>query len=395
VTHVERQRLDLVLGSLFLLLLRWPVIALGKLLRLDHTPAVRGDLLIVKMQGGGSLVLAYTMLLGLRKRYPDRRLLLLSTPSVAPFAETLGVFDEILLIRDDGGLLRLLATTLRAWWRCFRVDTIIDLEVYSRLTTALSALAAARNRIGFYLESTFWRRGLHTHLIFFNRFSPVHIFYEQLARLVDAQVAPIDECASRLRAGLPALGGPGGDRRITIGHACSELGRERMLTPEQWLRVLRSRKVDTAELVFLGSDADRDSATAIIDVLRPHFPRAGFVNRCGELSLAESVASIDAADEFWGVDSGLLHYAWLLRTPTVSFWGPTDPRTRLRVDDTLDGEVYYNKVSCSPCIHVAENPPCGGDNVCIQSLFAGAPRCSLVAIRGAIADDAAPGHGNP
>jgi hypothetical protein len=44
---------------------------------------------------------------------------------------------------------------------------------------------------------------------------------------------------------------------------------------------------------------------------------------------------------------------------------------------------------------VAENPPCGGDNVCIQSLFAGEPRCSLVAIRDAIADDAAPGEGSP
>jgi ADP-heptose:LPS heptosyltransferase len=108
------------------------------------------------------------------------------------------------------------------------------------------------------------------------------------------------------------------------------------------------------------------------------------VNDCGERSLAESVAEIAASDEFWGVDSGLLHYAWLLDTKSVSFWGPTDPRTRLRSTDRSQHEIYYRKVICSPCIHVAETPPCGGNNICIQGLFGGEGDPGGLVVRSAI-----------
>lgn len=380
MTDADKQRLDRTLGSLLLLLLRAPVIALGKVLGRDHAPEVRGDLLVLKMQGGGSLVLAYTLLLGLRERYPDRRLLLLTTPAVAPFAETLRVFDEILVV-DDAGLPQLLASAVRAWRRCWRVDTVIDLEVYSQLTTAFSVLTAARNRVGFYLESTFWRRGLHTDLVFFNRFSPAHVFYEQLAGKVGAAAASLEACAARLREGLPPAEARPAGRRIAIGHACSGLGRERMLTPSQWLEVFRRRGVAAGEFVLLGSRADRVDAEAILAALGPCFPEARFIDRCGEIDLAESVAQIAASDEFWGIDSSLLHYARLLGVRTVSFWGPTDPRTRLRATDAGEHEVYYHKVHCSPCIHVAETPPCGGRNVCIESLFADAAPGGLVRIR--------------
>ena len=36
-----------------------------------------------------------------------------------------------------------------------KIDTILDYEVYSRLTIVLSTISCARNRIGFYLANTF------------------------------------------------------------------------------------------------------------------------------------------------------------------------------------------------------------------------------------------------
>jgi hypothetical protein len=61
----------------------------------------------------------------------------------------------------------------------------------------------------------------------------------------------------------------------------------------------------------------------------------------------------------------------LLVLACMSFWGPTAPATRLRPIASLRETVRYGKVPCSPCIHVAEEPPCQGNNVCIQSLFYG------------------------
>jgi len=363
----RKQTVDLVLGTLLLVVLRLPVIILGKLLSRDHSPLPKGDILVIKMQGGGSLVLAFPALLGIRNRYRDCRFILLTTPSVLPFAESLNLFDRIICVKDRG-LSSILFSGIKAWWNLLRVDTILDLEVYSRLTTVFSVLTMARNRIGFYLESTFWRRGLHTHLIFFNRYSGVYHFYNEMARKLSAPVETRSTAAEQLLKSLPQY-----DRstrtRISIGHACSDFGAERMLSPDQWLEVFRMKKVGSEEIVFLGAPSDYQAAEEIINTARPRFPSAEFVNKCGGLSLKESVACIWSSDEFWGIDSGLLHYARLLGKKSVSFWGPTDPVTRLQEFAGVLTEAYYCKVPCSPCLHVAETPPCEGENICIREIF--------------------------
>jgi ADP-heptose:LPS heptosyltransferase len=73
--------------------------------------------------------------------------------------------------------------------------------------------------------------------------------------------------------------------------------------------------------------------------------------------------------EFWGIDSSLLHQARVTGLRCLSFWGPTDPATRLRTTWDVDEKVVYRKIACSPCVHTSEEPPCRGDNRCIKGLF--------------------------
>ncbi len=365
----KKQRLDHWLGAAMLVILRLPVIILGNFLERDHNPSARGAILVIKMLGGGSLVIAYPALLGIRRRYPDRLLVLLTTPNLKQFGESLNIFDEIICVRD-AGMFSLVSSAAAAWLRCFRrFDTVIDFEVYSKLTTVFSVLTAARNRIGFYLENTYWRKRIHSHLLFFNRFSGSYYFYDAIGRLLDAQIPARTECEERFREGMVTATKAKGKRRISVGHACSDFGTERMLTPGQWAQVIARQNAREEELTFLGGKADRDAAEKIIVFLRKRFPGISFANLSGSLSLKESVSYIDSSDEFWGIDSALLHYARLLGKKTVSFWGPTDPQTRLRNEPGLFSNVHYKKVPCSPCIHVAEMPPCRGRNMCIESLF--------------------------
>jgi ADP-heptose:LPS heptosyltransferase len=369
-----KQRIDWVAGGVLIALLRPAVLLLGRILRRDHALRVGPRVSVFKLVGGGSLVIAYPALLGLRQRYPSVELSLLCTPAVAPFAETLRVFDRLVVI-DDSGPLRVLATAFTAWLRLLGTDTVIDLEVHSRLSTVYSLLTCARNRIGFYLESSFWRRGLHTHLIFFNRFSGSYLFYEKLVELLGAEPATPDACREHLVAGLPASGPASTLPTICIGHACSDLSRERMLAPAHWAKVLLDNEGDgrTRRFVLLGGRSDREDAERIVAALRAVRPLHTYENRCGELALSQSVAMIAAADEFWGIDSGLLHYARLLGRRSLSFWGPTHPETLLRPIPGLAEHVFYRRVPCSPCVHIAEAPPCRGNNVCIRNLFEARP----------------------
>jgi ADP-heptose:LPS heptosyltransferase len=295
-----------------------------------------------------------------------------TTPAVAPFAEALGLFDRVLVI-DDRSWPRLLASSLKAWAGCLGSDTVVDLEVYSMLTTVFSLFTLARNRIGFYLHTVFWRLPISTHLVFFNRFSGGYHFYDQIAGLLGAEPATPEECRLQLARGLSPAAKParGPARRIGIGHSCSDLARERMLTPAQWRSVLEERRPreTPVELHFFGVSPDRADAEEIIRALPEADRGLSFINHCGENNLKETIALIAGLDEYWGIDSALLHVARVLGIPCLSFWGPTDPAGYLRPFAGLKETVLYEKISCSPCVHIAETPPCRGNNLCIQRLF--------------------------
>src|SRR5690349_14153666 len=237
--HLRTQRsVDNYVGRLAIAVLRPMTKLLGLILRRDHQLTVGKEVVWIKMLGGGSLLLAMPMLLGFRKAYPRTRMVLITSPSVQPFARMMDVFDELRVV-DVRGVGPLFASGLRVWLQTLRADCIVDMEVHSRLTTVFTTLTLARNRINFWLEDIFWRRGLASHLVFFNRTSGSFHFYDRIGDLFGSPVAGQLECREALlRAnGIPA------DRsvhdRVCVGFACSDLGQERMLTPEQWVEVFR------------------------------------------------------------------------------------------------------------------------------------------------------------
>ena len=145
-----------------------------------------------------------------------------------------------------------------------------------------------------------------------------------------------------------------------------------MLTPAQWVDVFRANLRPEHHTFRLPRRARRPRATAdeIIDALRAGVSTIShFENCCGELVAARVGRDALESPEFWGIDSSLLHLARIAGLRCVSYWGPTDPATRLR--DTWDVEetTHYRKIACSPCVHTSEEPPCRGDNRCIQGLF--------------------------
>src|SRR6185436_2473537 len=191
------------------------------------------------MLGGGSLVIALPALLGLRKAFPTLPLSLVTTVDVASFGKSLGVFDEIVTV-DPQSVPRLVSSSARALVRSLRADCVLDFEVYSKLTSVFSVLTCARNRLGFYLESVLWRRPIQTHLVYFNRSAPVHLFYERMVGLLGAAPASYEECRDHV---LHELGIEATRERhgIAIGVGCSNLARERMLDPDQWLEAISRR----------------------------------------------------------------------------------------------------------------------------------------------------------
>jgi ADP-heptose:LPS heptosyltransferase len=366
----SQRKVDNYVGRIGIAILRPLAMLLGAVLRRDHDLVVNDEVVWIKMLGGGSLLLAMPMLIGFRRSYPNVRMVLITTPGVQPFADLIGVFDEYRIIdnRKPFALLRSATTVLL---RTMRADCIIDLEVHSRLTTVFTTLTMARNRVSFWMEDIFWRRGLASHLVFFNGSSGSFYFYDRIAELFGTEIASREMCRTALMSASSVAAKPSKiSGQVSVGFACSELGQERMLDARQWVQVFRSHlRPQHRVFEFLGGPSDRARADAIIVAVHDEFPQLTLRNRCGERSLTESVGVIAESPEFWGIDSGLLHVARIAGLRCVSFWGPTDPSTRLRDSWQLEESIHYRKIACSPCVHTTEEPPCRGDNRCIQGLF--------------------------
>jgi ADP-heptose:LPS heptosyltransferase len=140
------------------------------------------------------------------------------------------------------------------------------------------------------------------------------------------------------------------------------------------------------ELHLLGGPADRVELEQLAALLEARFAgRATVHNHAGKTSLRESVQTLAGMDEVLCIDSALLHFSRLLGRRTVSFWGPTDPRTLLRPGSAGRDEIHYEKIPCSPCVHMSHQPPCKGQNICMRLAFdpaAPVPRNQLWVLKG-------------
>jgi ADP-heptose:LPS heptosyltransferase len=363
--------IDYYVGGLAHALLKLPTILLGMIMRRDHDLAHCSSVTVIKMLGGGSLVIAYPVLLALKQFGRVRRLRLVTSPAGRPFGEMLGVFDEIITLRDQS-LATLALDSLGAIRRLFGCDAIIDLEIHSRLTTVFSLFTCARNRVGFYTGMSFWRRNLSSHLLFRNVSNGIYDSYDQLATLFGAAVPEFRTCSSTFRShlALPASHQAASPMRLGIAPCCSGLSSERTLRAAEWVEVLARGVADgdiatPCQVHLFGAPSDREGLDELGRLLVGALPGLAIVNHAGE-KLRDSVTLLDTLDRVYCIDSALLHFARLLGKPTVSFWGPTDPRVQLRPSAVALETTNYAKLSCSPCVHAVDRPPCRGNNLCMR-----------------------------
>lgn len=366
---------DYYVGGAIHVVLKPVVILLQQLMKRNHSLKNIKEITVLKMLGGGSLVIAYPSLLALKQSRSDFKLNLLTTPSIRPFAEVLGIFDEIIVIRD-GNPFELAADSVRAILRLFCARAIIDLEIHSRLSSVFILLTCAVNRIGIYTDISFWRKSLYTHLLFYNKDCSIYLLYDQISILLGADSIDFQLAKKEFqRRIVNSKKTPAGSEKIKIGVApgCSDLSKERMLNPGQWITLLQGQSWINQEiaLCFFGGKKDETIADEIITRLQPLFPGMKCHNCCGGHSLQESIELISEMETLYCIDSCLIHFGRLLGVRTVSFWGPTDPQILLRPDPQSPEETHYVKLSCSPCVHTTFDPPCYGNNVCMQASLLG------------------------
>lgn len=370
------QRVDKRLGPLACVLaqpMRW----LRPWLRRSTNPPER--LLMVKFWGVGSLQLLTPAARHLRRANPRARVVLLTLAGHREAATRMGVFDSVLAFDVTGAgpwQLCLRSARLIRELRRWRFDAVYDFEFFTRFSALVSLLSGAPRSHGFGSTSV-WRGGFHTHTTPFNRYWHVARNFRSLAggedgaQVVAADVAPlrfdpddVEVVDQRLRAvGMD----PCADFAVLNPNA-GELNFERRWPRASFAKLARRLSSELGlRIVLIGSRGEREYTDGVVVAGREL--AVDVASLAGELTSPQLAALLARCAVFVTNDSGPMHVAAALGTPTVGLFGPETPLLYGPLGPRA--RALYRPPACSPCINVHDNK--------VASCIYGSPQC-LVAL---------------
>lgn len=350
------QRADRALGDPAFRLLR-PL--LGACRRRPAGAARR--VLLIKFWGLGSLQLMTPAVRALRRRHPGASLELLTLRPNGAFARGLGVFDRVLTVDLGSGwavlVARILGSLIRLRGRDY--DVAYDFEFFTRFSAIVSVLSGAPETHGFVADGIH-RDRLHTDCVPYRRDWHVARNFRALAGEDRGEVSAAELTPYPVRSGDRAeaaavLFAHGADARplVVLDPNAGSLSLERRWPAERFAALARRLVLeDGVRVALIGTAAERARGRAVTAGLHG-LPPESCLDLTGELSVGSLAALLEGAAAFVTNDSGPMHVAAALGTPTVALFGPETPTMYRPLGARV--RVLYRPPACSPCINVHEN----------------------------------------
>lgn len=348
-----------------------------------HAPS---RILVILLSEMGSLVLARPMFELIRRRYPSARLYALCFKKNKEVLDLLGLVPEknILTVRGDS-LSSLLLDTIAGVMRIRRerIDTVIDCELFSRISSLYSFLSGAKLRVGFhrYTQEGLYRGNFINRPVLYN---PYHHISQQFVNLVEAveshQIPSVKRkvgeaffeiprirlseqekgsLLNRLEADFPQIIG----KRLVLIYPGGGLLPVRAWPWESFAAVSQQFLGAGFGVGIVGMESDKALAGRIAE----HCGNESCVDLTGYTkSVRELVTLFHFASLLITNDGGPGHFASMTPTPSIVLFGPETPILYRPLDKK--SIPLHLSLSCSPCLtaYNHRNSPCNGDNQCLK-----------------------------
>ncbi len=293
-------------------------------------------------------------------------------------------------IREDT-LWHLLWDTLRylRWVRRQQIDTVVDLELFSRFTALLTGLSGAVRRVGFYAfhNEGLYRGELLTHRVVYNPHQHIAKNFIALVNSLLAgspewpyskQVVADEELRLERRrfapgelANMHALVGqtlpgydPANQRLVLINPNASELLPQRRWPLERYEQLIRHILALAPDLRVLITGAPSEQAEA--SALCGRIASERCVSLAGALRLAELPLLYAISCLLVTNDSGPGHFSAVTDVPSVVLFGPETPALYGSLGNSTP---IFAGLACSPCVSATNHrkTPCR-DNLCMRAI---------------------------
>ncbi|KPJ69594.1 hypothetical protein AMJ44_03285 [candidate division WOR-1 bacterium DG_54_3] len=370
--------LDRTIGPPAMILLNAIVYSVGKVIRRDHSIKASDikSIAIQKIVGMGSIIEFSSSLKAIKRCYPDASIIFISSLSNKDLLNLYYKYyiDNLVMI-DDSSFLRLFFSTFSAILRLIskKIDLFFNLEVYSTFSTFISVFSLARNRFGFYLRSSAFRKGLDTHHIFYNQHKNIREIYGNMVNAAGCddfdrndliKFSIPEETASKINEFLI---GNNIKEYILININASDLSPERRWVETNWIELIKLLIDKIGYMILLsGITSERDYLqTEIVDNIEKKYLKH-VINIAGQFNIKEFISIIRSCALFITVDSGPYHLGMLENIKMVSLWGPENP---FLYGMPKDNQIFiYKNIYCSPCVKQTYSPPCKGNNICMKNI---------------------------
>lgn len=333
----------------------------------------------------------------------------IANPAIEKVRETLGADIYFVIFQRNVESLRLLNTipesniftireynarvlaidSLRFLWnvRKAKIDTIIDLELFSRYSAVLTGLSGARRKVGFHRFHCegLYRGGMMTHPVSYN--GHIHMA-KNFVSMVNALVAPApqrpyskafvsddeirvpiqpvssaarEEMRQLVRSVFPEYQ-PDYHRIVLLNPNSSEMLPQRRWPKENFSRLaaLVADTWDDAVVLITGSAAEREEALEMqTDIGHPRV-----LSFAGKHCLTALLALYNISSVLVTNDSGPAHFSAITPIRSIVLFGPETPGLYGSLGNT---ESITVALACSPCVTAAnqKNSACD-DAVCMR-----------------------------
>ena len=341
---------DLYLGGLICFLL-----SVFSPRRAGRVPGDIKRILVIKILGLGSIIVMTPMLRSLRKRYPGAEVDFLTRKEHRALIDLYRLADSVYSV-DMDTFPRFLRSSLSAVGklRRRRYDLVIDAEFYSKYTAILSWLIRPKSIAGFH-SPDIYRGSLREIRVYFNAYRHMTENFLELALQVGAESEPTGLTKPRISSrAMSAVRGLLRDSNVDCfrpyvllnPHASEVTPQIDRRWPLEYFRKLAlALRAGGYQVIVIDSPGQSDhtgqlarTAAGAITRLRTEVDLEGLAALCrGAFCLVTN-------------DSGPLHLAVSMGTPTFSFFGTETPL--LYGYDFPPHTIFYERLACSPCLSV-------------------------------------------
>ena len=305
------------------------------------------------------------------------------------------VKPENIFTIDSSSLGGLIKDTLRFLIvaRRHRIDTVIDLELFSRFTALLTGLCGARRRVGYHIfhGEGLWRGYMLTRKVHYNPhihitknfLSLIHAAFatkievpfskiqipDSEVRLEQAIINPtalekVRDRIEKLAQEASIEYAHGKNRLILINPNASDLLPQRRWAQQRFSELIQGvhQQYPNDLILITGSPAE----FAYVEKVRVVANVKNALNFAGQVSFAELPPLYTLSDVMVTNDSGPGHFSAVTPLRTVVLFGPETPALYGSVGNSI---ALTANLACSPCVSAANHrkTPCQ-DNVCMQAI---------------------------